>query len=383
MSGPDQMPADDVAQQSPDDAGPGPDAPSGRAEADPDLGRTDAGDAREAGEAGTTEGGTRRRTVVSSGIRLAVFEDGDPADQTVLLVHGYPDTHRIWDRVAADLAADHRVVRYDVRGAGGSDAPADLRGYRLDRLADDLFAVIEAVSADRPVHLAAHDWGSIQAWHAATDPRAAGRIASYTSISGPCLDHVGRWSRRRLAKPTPRNLGQLLNQQRKSWYIAAFHVPLLAPAAWRLGLARNWGALLHRLEGVTPGPDHPQPTLADDAVRGLNLYRANMLRHVLRPASRPTRVPVQLITLTRDRFVSPALSDDLDEWVPRLWRRSIPAAHWSALTDQSAATARVIRQFAAHISGAAPGTDTSEADAELDRARSVPRVSAVPGDQRD
>ena len=134
------------------------------------------------------------RTVESAGVRLAVFESGaaaaggpgqsnaaGPTVPTVLLVHGYPDTHRVWDQLAAELDADHHVVRYDVRGAGQSGAPADLRGYRLDQLADDMFAVADAVSADRAVHVVGHDWGSIQAWHAVTDPRAAMRIASFTT----------------------------------------------------------------------------------------------------------------------------------------------------------------------------------------------------------
>lgn len=64
-----------------------------------------------------------RRTVRGAGLDLAVFEQGDPLAPTVLLVHGYPDTHRVWDDVAADLAADHHVVRYDVRGAGSPRCP--------------------------------------------------------------------------------------------------------------------------------------------------------------------------------------------------------------------------------------------------------------------
>ncbi|MFC7612955.1 alpha/beta fold hydrolase [Actinokineospora soli] len=66
----------------------------------------------------------RARTVRSGDVELAVFEQGDPAAPTVLLVHGYPDTHRMWDGVAARLAEDYHVVRYDVRGAGASSAPA-------------------------------------------------------------------------------------------------------------------------------------------------------------------------------------------------------------------------------------------------------------------
>lgn len=144
-----------------------------------------------------------RRTVHSAGVDLAVFEQGDPAAPTVLLVHGYPDTHRVWDDVAEDLAADHHVVRYDVRGAGESSVPAGRAEYRLELLAADLFAVADAVSPDRPVHVVAHDWGSLQSWEAVTEPGAERRLASYTTMSGPCLDHMGHWIRYRLRRPTP------------------------------------------------------------------------------------------------------------------------------------------------------------------------------------
>lgn len=296
-----------------------------------------------------------RRTVTSGGVDLAVFEIGDPTAPPVLLVHGYPDTHRVWDEIANDLAADHHVIRYDVRGAGASGHPDTLQGYLLDQLADDLYAVADAVSPDRPVHLAAHDWGSIQAWHAATDTRAAGRIASFTTMSGPCLDHVGHWFRRRYTRPSPRNLGQLGMQELKSWYIAVFHVPLLAPAAWRLGLADRWGEILRRTEGVTPRPGHPATTLRKDAVRGIGLYRANMMPRISKPTERHARIPVQLITLTQDRFVSPALAGaDLDRWVPDLHRRQIVAGHWSALSEKGTTVAAMIRSFAADTPTSSP-----------------------------
>ncbi|OPC78795.1 short chain dehydrogenase [Embleya scabrispora] len=305
-------------------------------------------------------GSVRARSVVSGGVRLAVYEQGPVDGPLVLLVHGYPDTHHVWDDVAADLAHDHRVVRYDVRGAGASGAPGSRYGYRLEQLAADLFAVLDAVSPDRPAHLLAHDWGSIQAWEAVTDRAGPRRIASYTSISGPCLDHVGHWARRRLARPTPRHLRQLAAQSARSWYIAAFHLPMLAPAAWRSGLAARWGGLLARAEGVRPRAGHPQATLADDAVRGIALYRANMLPRMLLPGRRETTVPVQLITLAEDSYVGAALSEDLDRWVPRLWRRTIAAAHWSALLEKGPTVARMTREFAAHVDH---GTTTPDLDA--------------------
>ncbi|WP_255948150.1 SDR family oxidoreductase [Streptomyces odontomachi] len=296
--------------------------------------------------------GVRRTRVPSGGVSLAVYEQGDPAAPTVLLVHGYPDTHHVWDDVAAELAVDHHVVRYDVRGAGDSDAPSGTAGYRLDLLADDLYAVADATSPGRPVHVVAHDWGSIQSWEAVTDPKAVERIASYTTMSGPCLDHMGYWLRRRLHRPTPRHLWQLVSQALHSWYIYLFHVPVVAPAVWRLGLARNWGTLLRVREGVRPRPGHPHTTLAADAVRGIRLYRANMLPRLRKPRPRPTAVPVQVITLTKDSFVSPALTEGLEQWAPHLWRRELPATHWSALLQKGPVVANLIREFSAHQEGA-------------------------------
>jgi pimeloyl-ACP methyl ester carboxylesterase len=300
--------------------------------------------------------------VEGDGSSLAVFEQGAAGAPVVLLVHGYPDTHRIWDRVAAELSARFRVVRYDVRGAGASSAPAGLPAYRLPRLAADLRAVADAVSPELPVHVVGHDWGSIQAWEAVTERGASGRIASYTTISGPCLDHVGYWLRGRLGRPSARNIRQLLIQSGASWYIGFFHLPLLAPAAWRLGLAKRWGALLDRAESTRTGSPHPHATLADDAVRGIALYRANMLPRVLRPRVRYAHVPVQVVTMTRDRYVSPALTEDLERWAPDLRRRAIDRGHWSALLE-GAELAGLIAEFVDEVESRRPGAAAAGAGA--------------------
>ena len=307
------------------------------------------------------------RFVVSHGVRLAVFEHGNAeASPTVLFVHGYPDSHAVWDEVGArlDVGTAFHTVRYDVRGAGASGAPRNLSGYHLDVLADDLFAVADAVSPERPVHVVAHDWGSIQAWHAVTDPRAERRIASFTTISGPCLDHTAHWFRERTRHPTARGLAQLAKQGTKSWYIYAFHLPFAAPLLWRGWLARNWAEVLRRTEGIEPKPgQHPQPTLLGDAVRGISLYRANMLTRLAQPEFRYARVPVQIIIPTRDRFVSPALAEGLEHWAPDLQRQTIDCGHWGALTQRAGEVADLVSRFVAEIeevdSPASPGSSKS------------------------
>jgi len=276
----------------------------------------------------------RQLDVNSQGLRLCTYI-WDKADApTLLLVHGYPDSHEIWLPLIHELAADYRIVAYDVRGCGASQVPKRLHDYRLERLAGDLEAVIHATSAGRRVHLVAHDWGSIQSWEAVTEARIQPLLASYTSLSGPCLDHVGHWLRERLSLRRPDALLQALRQVLSSWYIAFFHIPLLPELCWRLGLDRAWPWLLRRLEGIRHLP--PSPTQRADGMRGVQLYRANFIRSLLRPRSRSTRVPVQLIVPLNDRFVRPQLFEDLQHWAPLLSRREVHAGHWQLLAEPSA-----------------------------------------------
>lgn len=267
--------------------------------------------------------------------------DGAPP---VLLVHGYPDDHHVWDLVAPLLAADHRVFTFDVRGAGGSAAPAGRAGYRLDRLIADLATVAEEVSPDEPVHLVGHDWGSIQCWSAVLDPAVSRRIASFTSMSGPSLDHVAHWARIR-RRPGGRRWRELIGQGLSSWYIYAFHTPL-ASWFWRTGLARRWPDLLRLREAVRVDDRWPGPNLVRNGVNGIELYRANMLPTLRRPSSDPTAVPVQLLIARRDPFVTPTLLDGIEALAPDLVRVELDAGHWLPRSHAAELSALVAEHIA-------------------------------------
>lgn len=271
----------------------------------------------------------------SDGTTLAAWRQGRADGPPLLLVHGYPDTHMVWDPVVAHLESDFRILRYDVRGAGASGAPRATSAYRLEQLAADMKAVIEALSPDRPVHLVGHDWGSIQGWEAVCDERLRGRIARFTSISGPSLDHVGRWMRARAPADRRRQL-------MRSWYIGALQLPGFPTLMWRTGLARRWSAILEKQEGAAP-PE--SPTRARDGARGAALYRANMPQRIGVPRERSTDIPVQLVVLRRDRFVTPQLLDGIESIAPRLSRVELDAGHW-AIVSRASEIAHLIRGFA-------------------------------------
>ncbi|MFE4868756.1 SDR family oxidoreductase [Streptomyces sp. NPDC056682] len=290
--------------------------------------------------ASVTIEGARERWVRTGGIELCVAELGDDSQPTVLLVHGYPDSKEVWSEVAERLAERFHVVLYDVRGHGRSTAPTPLRGgFTLEKLTDDFLAVADAVSPDRPVHLVGHDWGSVQGWEFATVRRTEGRIASFTSMSGPSLDHFGHWIKNRMSHPTPRKVGQLLGQGAKSWYVYMLHTPVLPELAWRGPLGKRWPKILQRVEKV-PADGYPTASLAQDAAHGAWLYRDNVRARLRRPRTDAyAHVPVQLITPLDDAFLSPKLYAELEQWAPQLVRRTLRAKHWVPRTrpDQLAA----------------------------------------------
>ena len=291
----------------------------------------------------------KRSTVVNEGIRLAVFETGNPDGETIVLVHGWPDTHELWSHIVPELAETFRVITYDSRGAGESTVPQERAAYRLSNLASDFYAVADAVSPDHPVHVLAHDWGAVEVWEAAAQPQAVDRIASYTSISGPNLDHLGRWSRSRLTKPTWTGLKQVFAQTRASWYTVTFHIPGLS--TWRIKrqFAKGWPAFLQEFSNVDPALVTQNPTLWSDATHGTNLYRANLIPRLTNPRERYVDIPVQLIVNTEDVAVRPYHYDDTSKWVKHLTRNDIPAGHWSPISHANE-IAELTKKYIASLS---------------------------------
>jgi NAD(P)-dependent dehydrogenase (short-subunit alcohol dehydrogenase family)/pimeloyl-ACP methyl ester carboxylesterase len=288
------------------------------------------------------------------GTRLAVYEEGNPAGPTVVLVHGWPDSHVLWDGVVAQLAADYRIVRYDNRGAGDSAVPGDVAAYRIATLADDFDAVVAQLSPGEKVHVVGHDWGAATMWEYVTRAHAAERVASYTSISGPDPGHLSRFIREGLARPyRPRRFARAIAQAAHFSYMIGFSIPVLAPLAMRSFLAR-WTNRHLITPGIPPQRRHQGPTFVADATNGLKIYRANFFAALTGPMrDRHVDVPVQLLVNTRDRFVRPHVYDDTPRWVSRLWRRDVIAGHWSPMSHPQVVAAAV-DELVRHLGGAPP-----------------------------
>lgn len=271
--------------------------------------------------------------------RLNVQLWGNPDKPALVLVHGYPDNQEVWQPMIQHLINDFYIVTYDVRGAGQSSLPYCSKDYRLEQLSLDLDSVVQAVLKDRTFHLAAHDWGSIQSWESVTEAKFRDRLLSFTTISGPCLDHAAFWMRQQFKQDKPKFFKQL----RKSWYILAFQLPWLAPMAWHFFTPAQWGKVLTRLENQKDLCSNPN--IALDGKHGIGLYRANFIPRLIQPRQRFAVCPVQAIVLKRDDFVSSELINDMPKWVADFHRVEVDANHW-AILSQPKLMADYVRDFA-------------------------------------
>jgi pimeloyl-ACP methyl ester carboxylesterase len=101
-------------------------------------------------------------TGVTLNVALAGPEDGEP----IILLHGFPESHRTWRNQIEDLSRDYRVIAPDQRGFAGSDKPRGVENYHTDKIVADVTALADALDI-KHFTLAGHDWGGAVAWTAA------------------------------------------------------------------------------------------------------------------------------------------------------------------------------------------------------------------------
>lgn len=113
--------------------------------------------------------GFERRTLDANGVTLSAHVGG--SGPTLVLLHGYPQNHMCWAKVAPTLAHNHRCIVPDLRGYGKSDAPADeapYAGYSKRNMAADVAALMDAMGVPR-ASVIGHDRGARVAYRLALD----------------------------------------------------------------------------------------------------------------------------------------------------------------------------------------------------------------------
>jgi pimeloyl-ACP methyl ester carboxylesterase len=202
---------------------------------------------------------TERRLRLN-GLDYNVVEAGE--GPPVLLLHGFPDSWRLWRHQIPALAeAGHRVIAPDLRGFGETARPAEVEAYKLRALVGDAVGLLDELGVERAA-VVGHDWGAMVAW----------RVAMFAP------DRVERLVAVSVGHPLA-SVAAGLPQRRLSWYVLWFLFPGVAEQVlpeddW--GFFRQW-AWGGSQAGEDPDLDRQVADLSRPGalVAGLNWYRAN------------------------------------------------------------------------------------------------------------
>lgn len=103
------------------------------------------------------------------------FVDGT-GQQTVVMIHGWPDTHRLWDSTVEALKGHYRCLRFTLPGFDLTQAD---RATSLTQMTALFSKIVDAASPDQPVTLLLHDWGCMFGYeYAAQHPDRVARIVA-------------------------------------------------------------------------------------------------------------------------------------------------------------------------------------------------------------
>src|SRR5919199_463584 len=249
-----------------------------------------------------------------NGVGIAVEVNGE--GQPVVLLHGFPDSGRLWRKqVPALTEAGFQVIVPDLRGFGASDKPEGIEHYALLALLGDVIGVLDHLGVER-AHFVGHDWGAVLGWTAA-------------ALMPERVDHLVALSVGHLTSFANAGFEQL----EKSWYM------LLFPFR---GIAEQWLSEdgWANFRAWAPHPDVDAVIAELEATEGLtpalNWYRANLPpERFVEPA--PKLPAVQAPTLgvwsSGDAYLTETQMTGSEKYVLGSFRyeRIEGAGHWMQL----------------------------------------------------
>jgi len=205
--------------------------------------------------------------VQANGLRFRTIVDGPSSGELVILLHGFPEGAESWSRQVATLAkAGALAVAPDLRGYGMTDAPERVEDYAVQKLTEDVAAIIAAFGRTE-AHIAGHDWGALVAWFFAGAHPEMTKSLTVLSVGHPAAVAEAGWKDE--------------DQRKRSRYIGPF---MLQGKAEQV-LANDDYRGLRDFFALPPNPQAVPRSVVDNYVRslarpgrltaGLNYYRAN------------------------------------------------------------------------------------------------------------
>ena len=256
---------------------------------------------------------------------------GDPGDDLVLLLHGFPETSESYREVLPDLAAEgYYAVAPDQRGYSPGARPPAVEDYAVGELVDDTLAFADELGADR-FHLVGHDWGGGVAW--VTGALHPDRVRTLSALSTPHPDALSA------SYSAPGS-----EQTEMSSYVDIFR----APGSERTFLPRETFVAAFSSSGmpVEKAEAYADVLASEDALRAaLNWYRATSFRES--PRLGPITVPTLYVWGTEDLALGRTAAEATGDFVDASYEfvELAGAGHWLPETEPAEVTDLVLAQL--------------------------------------
>jgi pimeloyl-ACP methyl ester carboxylesterase len=290
-----------------------------------------------------------RRVGLSTGITLNVAFAGAEDAPAVILLHGFPESHRTWREIAPRLEDGFRLIMPDQRGFAGSDRPQEVEAYKTDTLINDIFALADTLGLES-FALVGHDWGGAIAWPAAL--RGDPRLKKLAIVNAP---HPVIFQK---------SVIEDADQRAASQYITAFRTPGFEKAIEAMGYRTFFEKTFARHVDLSKMPEsQKQQYIADWSQPGaltsmLNWYRAGKmvvpppgltvpLPDWLLKAFPKVQVPSLVVWGMKDTALLPIQLEGLDELVEDLRIVRLPEAGHFAPWEAPDEVAEALRDFLA------------------------------------
>lgn len=289
------------------------------------------------------------RIGLPTGVTLTVQLGGPEAAEAIILLHGFPESHRTWRSVAPELARDFRVIAPDQRGFAASDKPEGVGQYRTERIVEDLIALADALGL-KQFTLVGHDWGGAVAWLAAL--KHPERVARLVIVNAP---HPLVFQKT-VVEDEP--------QRAASQYIRAFRSPMMEAGIRAMGLDTFYAKTFGSHADLSKVPDEERRSYLEDWGREgaltamLNWYRASEIQvpEIGEKASAPAwthlpfphvRMPTLVIWALKDKALLPVQLEGLHDLVDGLRIVTIADAGHFVPWEQPEPVIAAIRDFIA------------------------------------
>jgi pimeloyl-ACP methyl ester carboxylesterase len=239
-------------------------------------------------------------------LRMRVATQG--SGPLVLLCHGFPESWHSWRHQLAALAsAGYRAAAPDMRGYGGTDAPADPDQYTMLHHVGDMVALVRALGETQAV-VVGHDWGAPVAWHCALlrpdmFRAVAGMSVPYTPPAGIDL------------------LTALEKQGVSTFYMQHFQTPGVAEAELEADVEATIRRITFSMSGDGPG----------QVIAGILPAGANFLDATVEPATLPAWLTAEDIAYVAGEFRRTGFRGGLN-WYRSIRRTAELLAPWRGCT---------------------------------------------------